>query len=246
MFGLICRVRATFILGESCSYLFCNDFKGCACYKLGYNVMKKISLSIFCVLVANVIFAQGSTEFGVKAGLNLANMHEFSKNMRPGIHAGVFAEYTFNDFIGIQGELLYSMMGTRDNNFLFLANPYYSYSSSVVKAKATYKYNYIVLPVLAKLYVAKGLSLDLGPQFGYLISAKTEENIDGRLSTWNDYDYIDNKFDVAFAMGFSYKLSNRFDVSGRYNLGFTKLDKGYDDYNSKTNVIQFGIGYRFK
>lgn len=208
------------------------------------KVLLKISLSVFCVLFATVIFAQeqkGNIEFGVKGGLNLSHMNKASFKIHPGIHAGVFAEYTLNNFLGIQGELLYSMMGAKENySAIYLEESY--------DAEETYKNNYIVLPVLAKLYVTKSLSLDLGPQFGYMVSAKVKRNIDGtsefmESGTFDYYDGVDNKFDTSFAIGLSYKLGNRFDISGRCNLGLTKLDNGY---NSKNNVFQFGIGYRFK
>ena len=204
--------------------------------------MKKlIFLTIFALTSASA-FAQ-DIEFGAKAGLNLATQPKIpNNNMRPGLYAGMFADYTFNDFVGLQSELLYSMIGTN-----------YSYDNF----SGSYKTDYIVLPVLVKLYVAKRLSLDLGPQFGYMVSDKRKYIIT---------DFYYKKFDVSFGMGFSCKITNKFDLTGRYYLGLTKImkDSGtrsdikcltgtcdYVRFNSdiyediRNSVIQFGISYRF-
>ncbi|MDR2910352.1 MAG: PorT family protein [Bacteroidales bacterium] len=207
--------------------------------------MRKIlitqSLSVLCILFSTAIFAQESkTEFGIKGGLNLARINggvSDIHNLRPGIHAGVFAEHTFNNFIGIQGELLYSMMGDRESGSSFI------YESNTYKYKHTVKNDYIVLPVLAKLYVAKKLSIDLGPQLGYMISSKEKRSINNVESSVSYYDHYE-KFDVAIAVGLSYKLGNRFSVSGRCNIGLIEI---YDSMNKSLNqVAQFGIGYRLK
>jgi len=208
--------------------------------------MKKTILLAFYISISTVIFAQGGIDFGIKGGLNLAHLHKSSFKIRPGIHAGVFADYTINKYFGIQGELLYSMMGAKEKYAVM--DGYYDVDGYVYKGyydvKATLKNDYIVLPILAKLYMAKGFSLDLGPQFGYMISKKEKINISGdKPATWYYPNGVDNKFDIAFAMGLSYKLNKRFDISGRYNLGLTDVGNGY---KSKNNVIQFGIGYRLK
>lgn len=191
--------------------------------------MKKIILAVSAILLSTSAFAQ-NFEFGVKAGLNLATMtkSDGAAKFRPGIHAGAFAEYVINDYVGVQAELLYSMQGTR------------------VKedgATGTLKLDYIVLPILAKIYVIEGLSVDLGPQFGYMVSAKAKEKVDGESSTINVYDDPSlKKFDVSVGMGLSYKLPYNLVVSARYNLGLTKI---YDGEKTKNSVIQIGVGYRF-
>jgi hypothetical protein len=100
----------------------------------------------------------------------------------------------------------------------------------------TMKTDYLVLPVLAKLYVLPQLSVDLGPQFGYMLSAKDSEG-----ESYYDMEGL-KKFDVSFAAGLSYKICDKFDVSARYNLGLTKIQ---DESDQKNGVISFGVGYRF-
>ena len=216
-------------------------------FNLKLKIMKKLTILAALIIMSASVFAQ-SIEFGAKAGLNMATITKFDpvfagdKNltMRPGMYVGAFGEYIINDFFGIQGELLYSMMGAKQKQYPDMEN---INGGSVVSnlVNVTYKTDYIVLPILAKLYVAEKLSLDLGPQFGFMISAKMKET--GAI-TRNESYYVGNKSDVSFCMGLSYKLSSKFDISARYNLGLTNLGL-YDNYDSKNSVIQFGVGYRF-
>lgn len=191
--------------------------------------MKKIILLAAAVLLSTGAFAQQrGFQWGIKAGLNLATQTKVDDaKFRPGLVAGAFGEYVINDFFGIQGELLYSMMGAK---------------GKIEGVTVTDKTDYITLPILAKLYILEGLSVDIGPQFGYMISAKAKGAAGDNSATRNYYDDVDKKFDVSAAMGLSYKLNFGLDVFARYNLGLTKLADGAD---SKNSVIQVGLGYRF-
>jgi hypothetical protein len=194
--------------------------------------MKKVILLAAVAVMTTVGANAQGFEWGVKAGVNVAVQTEIatlpgqtgagdSDHPRIGFYAGAFAEKPINQFLGIQAELLYSQMG---------------HNLKVGGVSNGYKTDYISLPVLAKLYVWKELSLDLGPQFGYLISA---QDGDGD-SYYNDQGL--KKFDMAFAAGLSYKIVGRYDVSARYNIGLTKL---YDHGDAKNGVFSFGVGYRF-
>ena len=176
---------------------------------------------------ASAAFSQVS--FGVKGGLNLANVSKSEGDMKLGLHAGAFGEYQLNDFFGVAGELLYSNQGTQDEE-------------EGVKVKMNM--DYLNIPVLAKLYIAEGLSLDVGPQFGFLISAKGKGDVDGVSASVDMKDEF-NSTDVSAALGLTYNIG-KFMIQGRYNLGLTdtqKNNEGSDKY--KNNVIQFGVGYRF-
>lgn len=192
--------------------------------------MKKIIILFSAIFFSMGAFAQEGFQWGVKAGLNLATLSNASDaKFRPGLHAGVFGEYVINDFVGVQAELLYSMQGAKANEG---------------GISATMKYDYINLPILAKLYVLEGLSIDLGPQFGYMVSAKAKGSAEGVSAEVSVYDEMDNKFDVSFAVGASYKLPFNIDVFARYNLGLTKVLQEESE-KFKNSVIQIGVGYRF-
>lgn len=203
--------------------------------------MKKLLLAAVAVLCFSAgASAQMKWDWGVKAGLNLSDLTKWSEyDFKPSIYAGLFAELYINDFIGIQPELIYSRQGAyhKDGDF-----------------KLWYRYNYLNIPILAKLYLMDNLSLDLGPQFGFLLNAKHKAK--GFAEGNGKCDIEGTKdFDVSFAMGLSYTLWEHYDVSVRYNLGLTKVNKkitgssgltNYADYgDAKNSVIQIGVGYRF-
>jgi opacity protein-like surface antigen len=192
---------------------------------------RALILAAAIVLATTGAQAQGF-EWGVKAGVNVARQTVFAEptglgggmetQPRVGMYAGVFAEKTLSDIFGVQAELLYAPMGMKGNTGSI------SYG---------FKTDYLVLPVLAKLYVWKGISVEAGPQFGCLLSAK------GVGGSRNDAALDDFKqFDVALAAGLSYRVTNRVDLSARLNRGLT----GMTDHSDARNVSwSLGAGYRF-
>ncbi len=211
--------------------------------------MKKVLFVVAAALVSTGAFAQ-SFSYGVKAGVNFAKETKMDDmvlpigddeyldmgdtKMRTGFHVGVVGEYTFNDFIGLQAELLYSQMGAK-----------WKTTYEGFDVKLTDKADYLTLPVMAKLYLYEGLSLEVGPQFGYMLSGKMATDVDGETDDNSYYDEDDlNKFDVSAALGLSYRFAFGLDVSARYNLGFTDTKKIVGE-KVKNNVIAVSVGYRF-
>lgn len=203
--------------------------------------MKKIII-LATLLVMGASAANAQFTFGIKGGLNLAdisnsqkiaNAEDVDAKMKPSFYLGAFGEYKFNDFIAISPELVYSRQGAK----------------AVAKegdGKFFMRQNYINLPVLAKLYlIDNSLSLDLGPQFGLLAGSKAVTKVDGDTGDEDTKDFY-NSFDVSFAMGLTYDFGNHFLVQARYNLGLTDSAKDSTyDVKFKNNVFQLGVGYRF-
>ncbi len=190
--------------------------------------MKKILMAA-AVLAVSVSAAFSQVSFGVKGGLNLANVSKSEGDMKLGLHAGAFGEYQLNDFFGVAAELLYSNQGMQ---------------SKEEGVKVKMNMDYLNIPVLAKLYVAEGLSLDVGPQFGFLMSAKMKGEEDG-VSVSADIKDEFNSTDVSAALGLTYNIG-QFMIQARYNLGLTDVVKNNEgDDKLKNNVIQLGVGFRF-
>ena len=191
--------------------------------------MKKTLLLLAAFLMlGTAVKAQdwSNWSYGVKGGFNFSNVTgDWDGKMKFSFHAGAFAEYRFNDFWGIQPELIYSRQGTYDKND---------------GAKQWYRMNYLNIPILAKIYVLEDLSVDLGPQVGILLNSKYKMKQGG---TTHKTDISDMKgADISFAMGLTYQLFYNWDISFRYNLGLSDVKKNIDGKNS---VIQLSAGYRF-
>ena len=201
-------------------------------------MMKKVLLLIAGLMFSAGVFAQGYNQwevrgwdFGVKAGVGFANTSDMPNDgdtkMLTGFYAGAFAEYHVNYWFGIQAEVLYSAQGVK-----------YEPNSAL---KFELKQDYINVPILAKFYVLDKLSVDFGPQFGFLVNDDAKIKV-GSVS--DDIDPDTKSFDFSVGMGLSYTLFNHLDITARYNLGLTDTYGNIDGTN-RNGVIQVGLGYRF-
>jgi hypothetical protein len=116
--------------------------------------MIKSLLSVLAICVFSFSNAQGNINFGAKAGLNLATLtgDVQGEETKTGFHIGGMAEISLNDKFSVQPELLFSTQGT-DSEF----------------GDDGINLSYINLPVMAKYYVTEGLSIEAGPQIGFLV-----------------------------------------------------------------------------
>ena len=171
-------------------------------------------------------------QLGVKGGLNIASEvasqgnNSSQTNSRIGIHLGFFMELPISAKIAFQPELLYSMQGGsyQDGGYTY-----------------TDKIDYINLPLLFKFYVwQQRLSIDVGPQFGYMISAKVSSGGES-VSIYDSEDL--KKFDASLALGLSFKLTDKIDLGLRGTAGLTNVYEG--DVNYTNSVSQLSIAFRF-
>ena len=132
----------------------------------------KIMLIVLMLLtVSSVVFAQGITAKGVKVGLNLstftgddADWEGVDKKMRIGFAIGGFITYEINEMFALQPELYYSMQGAKYK------------SSEGEDGTLIFKYNYIQVPILAKVNIpvegSVAPNIFLGPAIGIKVSSK--------------------------------------------------------------------------
>ena len=196
--------------------------------------MKKILMVCAAMVLTTGAFAQ--VQWGAKAGLNLADFSNVDESkMKPSFHIGAFADIAINDFLSFQPELMYSRQGT------FFKE---TYEGETYKDWA--RYDYINLPLVFKFYIAEKLSVDVGPQFGFVINASAKYDWPGESGTEDIDSDMYESFDVSAAMGLTYRVCRNIDVYARYNLGLTNVNKEEGDNTKiKNNVIQVGVGYRF-
>ena len=208
--------------------------------------MKKIVLLFAAAALATGAFAQGNRiEWGVKSGLNLATLTHsdmsyetvsINSKLKPSFHVGVFVDIPLGTYISFQPELLYSRQGT-----------FYKETVLSKDYKIWTRFDYINIPLMFKFYVFEKLSVDVGPQFGFVIDAtQKRKGSDGDGTEDIDSDGY-KSFDASFGMGLTYKVCRNIDVFARYNLGLTEVGKisATTSDKMKNSVIQVGAGYRF-
>ncbi len=207
------------------------------------QTMKKI------ILVAVAIFFFGYTnaqeaKFGIKAGLNLSNWAGDTDGLdiqsKAGLNIGGFVAIKLSDKITLQPELLYSMEGTKVNNFQF------DYQGSIYYVDASFNLSYINVPLMMKFYPTEKFNLEAGPQVGFLVSAKTVAKVNGNKGDDNVKDSFES---VNFGLNFgaAYDFTKNISAGVRYNFGLSNLAKTVAGDNTKIhgNVVSLSVGYSF-
>jgi hypothetical protein len=188
--------------------------------------MKKLSL-IFTILT--ITFTTGHTQeyhLGARAGLNFATIQPDLTDpaIRTSIHFGGLIEIPLMDSFSIQPELLFSSQGVKDQ------------SDSDEKITL----DYLTIPLLAKYYIWNTLSLEAGPQIGFLLSARRED--DGETDDLKD---ISKAMDIGIAFGLGYKLPGGIILGARYYFGSNINAIEDNEDRIKNRVFQLSAGYFF-
>ena len=192
--------------------------------------MKKVLFAALMMFSSVGAFAQhavGSFNLQPKIGVSIANLTDMKdSDPRVGLVAGVEGEYQVSDIFSISAGALYSMQGAKS-----------TVSALGQSATATTKLDYINVPIMANVYVVKGLAVKLGVQPGFNVSNKIKVN---------NLDAVENpakaqSVDVSIPVGLSYEYNN-FQLDARYNWGVSKAFKLTD---AKNSVFQITLGYKF-
>ena len=91
---------------------------------------------------------------------------------------------------------------------------------------------------MAKYYIAKGFSVEAGPQFSFLVKDELISDTGNSASVNTNAE----NFDFSANLGLGYKLDNGIFFQTRYNLGLTAISETPD---VKNGVFQMTLGYQF-
>ena len=188
--------------------------------------MKRVALSLlFLSMNILIVVAQGGV-LGIKGGVNFANqdIETINTNSRTGFHGGIFASLMFSETLGLQPELLFSSQGSELelNNFEDVKN----------------EFNYVTIPLLLKIKPGEIINLYLGPQIGFLTSAKRNSE---------DVKDLYNSSDFSLVFGAGIDLLERLEVGARYNLGLSDINDGdpeWDQIEVKNRMFQVYAGIK--
>jgi hypothetical protein len=198
--------------------------------------MQKSLLFILALLIVSVTHSQA--QFGIKGGLNFSNIGNYrydDPEFRTGLHAGGFAQIGIADKLLFQPELQYSVKGHR-----FPERP--------PTSAGRVSFLYITAPLLFHYRATNSLSLLLGPELAYNVSAKAIFDGERHELTW-----FDRPFDFGVAAGVGYKITNKLAIDLRYVHGFSTLvEVTFTDAMGNSTgterimsnrVIQLGLNY---
>ena len=201
--------------------------------------MRICSLVLCAVLcTASSAMAQQAV-FGVKAGINLANINfdpepeEDVLEARTGFVGGLFVVVPMTDLIAFQGEALYSQKGT-------------TFEADGDEGKI--ELDYLEVPLLLRVgnapsgqtsfhgFAGASLGLKLRSTFTATFDGETEdEDIDDDVET----------FDFGLVAGAGVDFG-RFTLDGRYTWGLTNVSSvDADEVKMKNRVFSIMAGVRF-
>ena len=191
--------------------------------------MKRLILSfVLGTFLATGAFSQGLS-FGVKGGLNISNVKASGGGLSldtkalVGFHLGGYLTAMLTENLGIQPELLYSTQGD---------------VYDVLGSSFTTHLNYITIPVLLRYNINDMISFHAGPQLGLLTSANV---VSGNTTT--DVKDQTNGTDFSLAFGGTIDLPMKINLTARYCLGLSDIDKNSNS-TTKTTNFQFSVGYK--
>lgn len=189
--------------------------------------MKKVIFTVAAVFAFGFANAQdkagpdSTMSFGVKGGLNVASLSnsDDAKSLI-GFHVGGFGEFMLTEQFAIQPEVMFSTQGA-------------SYDGGDLKL------NYINIPVMAKFYVTEAISVEAGPQIGFLMTA---EDTDGE-----DVKDQANSTDFGVGFGVAYNLTENMFLGARYTIGLNDIQKDLapGEDGMQNGVLQASFGYKF-
>lgn len=213
--------------------------------------MRTLLLTLVSFLVLNALQAQQDERgyFGIKAGVNLANIRSANHftdgdllNTKTGLAGGLFYHLGLTKALSIQPELLYSQMGSK----------YDDGTSSFLNTKGQMNLNYISVPLLIRVSPFKPLGLFAGPQLDYFIGGKADFDASERTDESLSYGTSgSSQTFISVTAGAEIRLFGSIGIYGRYIYGLSDITggeigdaftQGSDLYN---DAIQVGLTIGF-
>lgn len=201
--------------------------------------MKKLLFSLSLLLtvgiIANQAQAQTGLDFGIRGGLNIANLNDIDDEVasRTGFMAGIYLNFLVpNSPVSIQPEVLYTQKGFESGD-------------------ATVQLDYVEVPVLAKFdFITDGSitpNVYFGPYVGFNVSAELDGDdgifVGGEADIDDDVEGTD--FGVVVGGGLDF---GRVDLGVRYGAGLSEIfeDGPFDDDSgAKNGVFSITAGIEF-
>jgi len=194
--------------------------------------MKRLLIVASIMLAFVSVKAQsevGSVNVRPMLGMNIGIMSNTDgADCRIGLALGAELEYQMTNKVALSGGLLYSQQGC---------------SAGDVGVDAKLKLDYVNVPLLANVYLTKGLAFKLGLQPGFLINDKITAK-SGVTSESVELGGASKNFVLALPIGLSYEFSN-IQIDARFNWGLTHAINIEGD-TSNSSAFMLAVGYKFK
>ena len=189
--------------------------------------------------------------YNIESNITAGSFTFYNSKSKTGITFGAEAQYQFTKVFALSGGVMYTQKGATydtkgfSTNLTDLNGNTYKYN---IDEDIKLKLDYLTIPILANVYVAKGLALKAGIQPEIAINKKMQ--IQTSITT-SDNPFITSTnpdvknvstFGLSIPIGISYEYHN-FVADARYNLGLTNIEKEKAS-GAKHQNIAITIGYK--
>ena len=205
--------------------------------------MRKLSTIIITLLLVagltNKAQAQLPVDFGIKGGINLANIiSDDDLDSLIGFHGGLVLDISLPALpIGIESGIYYSQKGAEITEGSFTG---------------TGRLNYIEVPVMAKFSFGPPGPISphfvIGPYAAYNVKAEFEIT-DGTSTFTEDFsdEITDLDFGGTIGIGTDFNVGlTKLNVQARYSRGFVDInDNGFEEDREYNSVFSISAGIMF-
>ena len=198
--------------------------------------MRTLLICLATLLAIPAAAQQKGHVFGVKAGLNLSKFvsgHSSESSFKPGLNIGVYCKARLNKNFFLRPELILSSQGERDQ---------IGQSAFGSTARHVINVNYVNMPVLFE--VGKKLTLQVGPQIGYLLTATERTILPDETSRHNVRPGME-VVDFSAVAGIGINPHPLFNAGVRFQYGFSNVFRDAAAGAVRNQVCYFYIGYTF-
>lgn len=173
--------------------------------------------------------------WGPIVGVNSATLTNTHGTITPrnGMVFGLFSDYRFNQTVGFEPEIDFSMQGAYDGNQFV-------------------RINYLNIRLMVKMFLTDRFNIQLGPQLAFCLNANGYA-IDSDNNPYYIQSISDiNPLDFELAVGLGYEFHKGFMIQARYFMGVLGVDKRgtllndlSSDKHNLNSVVQLMLGWKF-
>lgn len=211
--------------------------------------MNKKWLFLIILIIPDTILAQSDQTVGIglRAGLSYVNNVLISdpdtpgeNKYRVGYHLGVYKNFRLSEKLNLAPELLFANKGYKTDN------------------DDRVHYNYISVPILFEYRPTNKVSVQIGPEVAYLLSAKSKVNGQtvNLIDFWEGVNLDVNRIEIGLVAGAAYNFTDRLALGLRYFHGLTSVVDNFElldidgnflsDVEFKNRTFQLSLAYTIR
>jgi hypothetical protein len=171
---------------------------------------RHISIMLWLILVSVPILNAQDLRYGLLGGFDVVTIRQTPLAPHQLFTINPITSYNINGFLSFKSK---GVWGISIEPGLI--------QKGGLNYKSRVEFKYLQMPIFVDIYILRRLSLSIGPEFAYMISAKSINP----NSISNISGIYDRKFEFSGSIGLNYILGKRIGIGLKYNHGLTTILK---------------------